>query len=56
MTKDSSYLEKYIGTKAGKIPERRRKPTQIPGLPDPIAILPGEKTFNKNRPVFFNNS
>jgi penicillin-binding protein 2 len=56
MTKDSTYLEKYIGTKAGKIPERKKEPTRKSSSPDPMAILPGEININKNRPVFFNNS
>ena len=56
MTKDSSYLEKYIGTKAGKIPERKKEPSPVSRPTDPVAILPGEKTLNKNRPVFLNNS
>ena len=51
-----SYLEKYIGTRAGKIPEKKKEPSPVPRPTDPVAILPGEKTLNKNRPVFLNNS
>ena len=56
MTKDSSYLEKYIGIKAGKFPAEKKEPSRKASSPETLAILPGGKTLKKNRPYFFSNS
>jgi hypothetical protein len=52
MTKDSSYLEKYLGTGNGKFPAKKKEPSRKANRPDAFAILRVEKTFNKNRPFF----
>jgi hypothetical protein len=53
MTNDSSYIEKYIGTRNGKFPVRKKEPSRKGNHHQALAILPYEKTFNKNRPFFF---
>ena len=50
MTRDSSYIEKYVGIKNKKNPEKKKETPLKNKHSDKLAILPNEKTYNKNRP------